>query len=104
MSATTLPRPALALVPPLVADDVPPGIRMQAIAGGWPTCGVCRWPIHPAALVAGRKPRHPNCECSVCGAPLVELVPGQPWHEPCVRPAGTAGRLARRERRVRHGR
>lgn len=102
MSATTLPRPALALVPPPLADDVPTRIRIRAVAGGWKTCDVCRWPVDPvtAFVAANGRQRHITCVCCVCDAPLLEIVPGQSWHEPCVRPAGTA----RRQRRVRHGR
>jgi hypothetical protein len=91
----------LVAVPDPAPDPVPEAVLRQARAGGWPTCDVCSWPVHPAAIEPGRRPRHPACLCCVCGAPLTSVQPGVLWHPQCGPTPGTPRHLpGGRRRRV----
>jgi len=99
VTASVLTRQLALAATPATAVVVPAWIAHRANVAGWTTCDVCSWPVDAAAVVAGRRPRHPGCVCPICDAPLAGAQPGVLFHPPCD-PDAVLLRSARRGRLV----
>ena len=99
VSAAVLTR-RLVVVAAEPVEAVSSWARRRQAATGWPTCDVCRWPVHPVGQAPDRPGRHAGCVCHVCRAPLASIAAGVLAHPQCDPTSTGPVRTARARRRL----